>query len=122
MKDMLDEEGVSSVSIDPDLIAKGEKGLDKQLKSKDIQVVLANRLLFQQMVSETKFKALFLTTPLNFRGRTIGWFQEILRRDDGQRLIKLYDYVDTKISILDNFFRMRSYAYGLRLPRAAPPK
>jgi hypothetical protein len=122
LKDMLDEEGVSSVSIDSDLIAKGEKGLDKQLKSKDIQVVLANRRLFQQMISETKFKALFLTTPLNFRGRTIGWFRDILRRDDGQRLMKLYDYVDTKISILDNFFRMRSYAYGLRLPRAAPPK
>lgn len=122
LKDMLDEEGVSSVSIDPDLIAKGEKGLDKQLKSKDIQVVLANRRLFQQVISETKFKALFLTTPLNFRGKTISWFQEILRRDDGQRLIKVYDYVDTKISILDNFFRMRSYAYGLRLPRAAPPK
>ena len=122
LKDMLDEEGVSSVSIDPDLIAKGEKGLDKQLKSEDIQVVLANRRLFQQVISETKFKALFLTTPLNFRGKTISWFQEILRRDDGQRLIKVYDYVDTKISILDNFFRMRSYAYGLRLPRAAPPK
>jgi hypothetical protein len=36
--------------------------------------------------------------------------------------MKVYDYVDSKISILDNFFRMRSYAYGLRLPRPTPPK
>ena len=122
LQDMLDKDGVSSLSLNPDLIAKGEKGLDRQLKSSKIQVVLANRQLFQKMISETKFEALFLTTPLNFRGRTIGWFQGMLRRDDGQQLMKLYDYVDGKISILDNFFRMRSYAYGLRLPRSVPPK
>jgi hypothetical protein len=122
LKDMLDKEGVSSVSLDPELVGKGEKRLDEQLKSKKIQVVLANRQFFQKMISETKFEALFLTTPLNFRGRTIGWFQGMLRRNDGQPLMKVYDYVDSKISILDNFFRMRSYAYGLRLPRAAPPR
>ena len=122
LKDMLDKEGVSSVSLDPELVGKGEKRLDEQLKSKKIQVVLANRQFFQKMISETKFEALFLTTPLNFRGRTIDWFQGMLRRNDGQPLMKVYDYVDSKISILDNFFRMRSYAYGLRLPRAAPPR
>ena len=122
LQDMLDRDGVSSVSLDPGLIAKGEKGLDRHLKSSKIQVVLANRHLFQKMISATKFEAVFLTTPVNFRGRTIGWFQGMLRRDDGQQLIKLYDYVDSKISILDNFFRMRSYAYGLRLTRSIPPK
>ena len=122
LKDMLDKEGVSSLSLDSELVAKGEKGLEKQLKSKKIQVVLANRQFFQKMIPKTKFEALFLTSPLNFRGRTIGWFQGMLRRDDGQPLTKVYDYVDSKISILDNFFRMRSYAYGLRLPRPAPLK
>ena len=122
LKDMLDKEGVSSLSLDSELVAKGEKGLEKQLKSKKIQVVLANRQFFQKMIPKTKFEALFLTSPLNFRGRTIGWFQGMLRRNDGQPLMKVYDYVDSKISILDNFFRMRSYAYGLRLPRPAPPK
>ena len=122
LKDMMGKEGISSVSLDPDLVAEGEKELNKQLKSKKIQVVLANRQLFQKMIPETTFEALFLTTPLNFRGRLIEWLQAVLRRDDGQPLMKVYDYVDSKISILDNFFRMRSYAYGLRLPRPTPPK
>jgi hypothetical protein len=122
LKDMLDKEGLSSLSMGPELVGKGEKGLEKQLKSKKINVLLANRQFYQKMTPETKFEALFLTTPLNFRGRTIDWFQGMLRRDDGQPLMKVYDYVDSKISILDNFFRMRSYAYGLRLPRSAPPK
>jgi len=122
LKEMLDKEGVSSLSLDPALIDKGEKALDRQLQSKKIQVVLANRQVFQKMISETKFEALFLTTPFNFRGKIIKWFQGMLRRDNGQQLMKLYDYVDSKVSILDNFFRMRSYAYGLRLPSAALPE
>ena len=122
LKEMLDKEGVSSLSLDPALIDKGEKALDRQLESKKIQVVLANRQVFQKMISETKFEALFLTTPFNFRGKIIKWFQGMLRRDNGQQLMKLYDYVDSKVSILDNFFRMRSYAYGLRLPSAALPE
>jgi len=122
LKEMLDKEGVSSVSLDPVLIGKGEKGLDQQLQSKNIQVVLANRQIFQEMISETRFEALFLTTPFNFKGKIIDWFQGMLRRNNGQQLIKLYDYVDSKVSILDNFFRMRSYAYGLRLPSATLPK
>ena len=122
LKDMMGKEGISSVSLDPGLVAGGEKELYKQLKSKNIQVVLANRQLFQKMIPETTFDALFLTTPLNFRGRIIEWLQGVLRRDDGQPLMKVYDYVDSRISILDNFFRMRSYAYGLRLPRPTPPK
>lgn len=122
LKDMLDQEGISSISLDPNIIAEGEKRLDEQLQSRKIQVVLANRQLFQKMTPETTFEALFLTTPLNFRGKIINWLQAVLRRDDGQPPMKVYDYVDNKISILDNFFRMRSYAYGLRLPRPTPPE
>jgi superfamily II DNA or RNA helicase len=122
LKDMLNEQGISSISFDPRIAEEGEGSLEEQLKSEKIQVVLANRQFFQKTVPETSFEALFLTTPLNFRGEIIKRLQKVLRRDDGQPLVKIYDYVDSKISILDNFFRMRSYAYGLRLPRPTPPK
>ena len=74
------------------------------------------------MDPETSFGALFLTTPINFRGEVIRWLQRVLTRDGGRPPMRVYDYVDSKISILDNFFRMRSYAYGLRLPRPSPPE
>ena len=122
LRDMLDNKKISSISLDPDVVAKGGKAFSKQLKSKKIQVVLGNRQFSQKLVPEVRFEAIFLTTPLNFRGKIIRWFQDVLRRDDGQPPMKVYDYVDSKISILDNFFRMRSYAYGLRLPRPSPPK
>jgi hypothetical protein len=120
--EMLNKEGIASLSFDPAIVADRKKSLSQQLKTEKIQVVLAKRQLFQKMDPKTTFEAVFLTTPLNFRGKLISWFQKVLKRNDGQPPMKVYDYVDSKISILDNFFRMRSYAFGLRLPRAAPPK
>ena len=122
LKKMLDEKGISTISLDLSTIAEVKSNLDEVLESKEIQVVLANRQLFQKMDPETNFEALFLTTPINFRGEVIRWLQRVLRRDGGRPPMKVYDYVDSKISILDNFFRMRSYAYGLRLPRPSPPE
>jgi hypothetical protein len=122
LRDILDSKGISNISLEPNVVAKKGKAFSKQLKSKKIQVVLANRQFSQKLVSDIRFEAIFLTTPLNFRGKIIRWFQNVLRRNDGQPPMKVYDYVDSKISILDNFFRMRSYAYGLRLPRPTSPK
>jgi superfamily II DNA or RNA helicase len=122
LKQMLGKKRISTISLDLSTIAEVESNLDEVLESREIQVVLANRQLFQKMDPETNFEALFLTTPINFRGKVIRWLQRVLRRDGGRPPMKVYDYVDSKISILDNFFRMRSYAYGLRLPRPSPPE
>ena len=121
LEEMLSERGISTLSIDSDDVEKEEERFTQRLSQERIQVVLANRKFFQKMVPEAHYAALFLTTPLNFRGAIIKRLQKVLRRNDGQPLVKVYDYVDTQVSILDNFFRMRSYAYGLRLPRPTPP-
>ena len=120
--DMLKNEGILSLSLAPDIVSDRKEPLSQQLAAEKIQVVLASRQLFRKMDPQTSFEALFLTTPLNFRGRLIQWFQKVLKRDDGQPPMRVYDYVDSKISILDNFFRMRSYAFGLRLPRSELPR
>jgi ASC-1-like (ASCH) protein len=117
LEDMLNERGITSITCDPQTVEEEGQKFSKQLQKKKIQVVLANRQLFQKMLPTLKFEALFFTTPLDFRGKIIERLQKVLRRNNGQPLVRVYDYVDSKISILDNFFRMRSYAYGLRLPR-----
>jgi hypothetical protein len=117
LEDMLSERGITSITCDPQTVKEEGQKFSKQLQKKKIQVVLANRQLFQKILPTLKFEALFFTTPLDFRGKIIERLQKVLRRNNGQPLVRVYDYVDSKISILDNFFRMRSYAYGLRLPR-----
>jgi hypothetical protein len=117
LEERLSERGISSISLDPQTLEERDRRLSEQLREENIQVVLASRRYLQKMVPEARFAALFLTAPLSFRGKVIEHLQRLLHRSNGQPLVKIYDYVDSKISILDNFFRMRSYAYGLRLPR-----
>ena len=119
LEEMFNARGISSIFFDP--VASERQSFSEQLRTGKSQVILANRRFFQQMFPEVRFDALFLTTPLNFRDQIIRSLQRLLKQNDGQPLVKIYDYVDSKISILDNFFRMRSYAYGLRLPRPTPP-
>ena len=121
LEQMLNERGISSFSSDPQTAADREKSFSEQLRTGKIQVMLAKRQFLKKVIPEVRFAALFLTTPLNFRDEVIKPLQRVLKRNNGQPLVKIYDYVDSKISILDNFFRMRSYAYGLRLPRPTPP-
>ena len=47
LRDMLDKKGISNIMFDPGITAAQENNLDELLESEDIQVVLANRQLFQ---------------------------------------------------------------------------
>jgi superfamily II DNA or RNA helicase len=122
LEDLFKEKGISSVSFDTIMNQEAEKRFSEQRKQGKIQVVVTSRELFQKTVPEGHYAALFLTTPLSFQGRIVEHLQKLLNRRNGRPPVRVYDYVDTKVSILDNFFRMRSYAYGLRLPKSAPPE
>jgi hypothetical protein len=123
IENLLRERGISSLSLDAAAVNDGKEGFLARIEGEKIQVVLASRQVFQQEVLEGRYGALFLTTPLSFQGRISEHLHKLLTRRNGQPPMRVYDYVDCKVSILDNFFRMRSYAYGLRLPKtAAPPQ
>jgi superfamily II DNA or RNA helicase len=121
IEDLLRERGISSLSLDAAAVRDGKEGFLARIEGEKIQVVLASRQVFQQEVLAGRYGALFLTTPLSFQGRISEHLHKLLTRRNGQPPMRVYDYVDCKVGILDNFFRMRSYAYGLRLPKTATP-
>jgi hypothetical protein len=58
--------------------------------------------------------AVFLAFPLYFRKTLADALREINasgRNGDGR--LKIFDYVDRRIGLLENYFRMRSYNYGV---------
>jgi hypothetical protein len=57
-------------------------------------------------------KVLFLAMPVYFKGRLAHAIRNLQPNDNGARL-KIYDYVDQKVGLLGNYFRMRSYNYGV---------
>lgn len=121
IEDLLRARGISCTYIDAAVAREGKEQFFAQLKEGKVQVVLASRDFLQQSIPEGHYGALFLITPLSFQGRISDQLHKLLTRRNGHPPMKVYDYVDSKVSILDNFFRMRSYAYGLRLPKTAQP-
>jgi len=65
------------------------------------------------MLSAFNATVLVLATPVYFP-KAMARAIEGLRQDGaGEDRLKIYDYVDKNIGLLENYFRMRSYTYGV---------
>jgi hypothetical protein len=60
-------------------------------------------------------RVLFLAVPLYFRGRLAYAIRNLYcsTNGNGGNRLKIYDYVDQHVALLENYFRMRSYNYGI---------
>jgi hypothetical protein len=60
-------------------------------------------------------KVLFLAVPLYFRGRLAYAIRNLYcsANGNGASRLKIYDYVDQNVALFENYFRMRSYNYGI---------
>ncbi len=57
---------------------------------------------------------LFLTVPIYFRKALANAIRDLHSNGNGEGgKLKIYDYVDQRIGLLENYFRMRSYNYGV---------
>ncbi len=59
-------------------------------------------------------RVIFLAVPLYFGQHLTNALKDFQQNGAGNdRRLKIYDYVDRHIGLLDNYFRMRSYNYGV---------
>lgn len=57
---------------------------------------------------------LFLAAPIYFRKNLANGIRELHTNGAGtESRLKIYDYVDRRVGLLENYFRMRSYSYGV---------
>ncbi len=77
-------------------------------------VLLVSPQVLMESGSPVASRTLFLAIPLYFKKGLARAIQNFCEgpQDDGKR-VKIYDYVDLKIGLLENYFRMRSYNYGV---------
>ncbi len=69
---------------------------------------------FPQYAQALKSNVIFLAVPVYFRKTLAGAIREMGHDGDLPEMrLTIYDYVDNRIGILDNYFRMRSYNYGV---------
>lgn len=79
----------------------------------DVYLVTSQSLIHRYMAIHAR--TLFLAIPLYFHN---GLAQAIIHlsqkiEQNGTGKLRIYDYVDQDIALLENYFRMRSYNYGV---------
>lgn len=76
--------------------------------------VLLTPQLMTECYRRLNSKVLFLAIPMYFRQQLAGAIRDLNQNGSGgSDPMKIYDYVDKKIGLLENYFRMRSYNYGV---------
>ncbi len=85
------------------------------LENSEAYVLTSQALL--KCYHNLKIKALFLTVPLYFHDELAEAIRHLIASSiKGQAVserLKIYDYVDSNIGLLENYFRMRAYNYGV---------
>jgi len=102
MKDAL-EEVAESESPCPDLPSASEA-----------LAILVTPQTLTKCFRSLNSQVLFLAVPIYFGQHLANALRELqMNGATPDRRLKIYDYVDRKIGLLDNYFRMRSYNYGV---------
>lgn len=77
-------------------------------------VMLATAQSLAQCSRTLKAQVLFLTVPVYFPKSMANAIRCLHPNGtSGESKLKIYDYVDKKVGLLENYFRMRSYNYGV---------
>jgi len=77
----------------------------------DAEAILVSSKTFTRCFRNLSSRVLFLAVPVYFKKPLAYAIRSLHGNGSGERL-KIYDYVDQRVSLLDNYFRMRSYNYG----------
>lgn len=76
--------------------------------------VLVNPQTLTQCAEKLNSPILFLAVPMFFRKQLAQSIRNLHQNGTGnQGRLRIYDYVDQRIGLLENYFRMRSYNYGV---------
>jgi hypothetical protein len=123
LKAELEPRGVEVISLDwGQEERESEDDDDQELQPMHIPafgdapvVVLVTSEVLLRYSRSLPVKVLMLAIPVYFRGRMAHAIRNLYHGSagNGPEKLKIYDYVDQNIALLENFFRMRSYNYGV---------
>ncbi len=78
------------------------------------KVLLISPRVMPQCSHLLKSHVVFLAVPVHFQKNLFNAIRDMCQDgDSGDSRLTIYDYVDSRVGILDNYFRMRSYNYGV---------
>lgn len=81
----------------------------------EAEAVLVNDSALTQCLKQVHSHVLFLAVPTYFHKTLVQAIRSLSQNGNSaeNHRITIYDYVDQKVGLLENYFRMRSYNYGV---------
>ena len=114
LKDMLQENGVKVLVLYGAMKTKERKQVIEQIKTMEPSesfVLLATGRLIGEGFDEASLDTLFLTFPIAWKGTIAQYAGRLHRSYEGKTEVKVYDYVDVHIPVLDRMYHKRLKAY-----------
>lgn len=110
---MLEERhGIDGAVLTGDTPLPERKSLVGRIQDGREKVVFATGQLIGEGFDASNLTSLFLATPVKFSGRLIQYLGRVLRPSIGKAQPKVYDFVDSRVGVLDAAARARAAVYG----------
>ncbi len=104
--------GIEGAVLTGDTPLPERKSLVGRIQDGREKVVFATGQLIGEGFDASNLTSLFLATPVKFSGRLIQYLGRVLRPSVGKLQPKVYDFVDSRVGVLDSAARARAAVYG----------
>ena len=98
------------ITLTGDMTQKQREQQQKAIKSGHFQIIVATGQLLGEGTDIANLDCLFLVFPFTFEGKLTQYIGRIQRGED--KIKKVYDYRDGKVSLLDRMFKQRQRYYN----------
>ena len=103
--------GIEGAVLTGDTPLPERKRLVDRIQDGREKVVFATGQLIGEGFDAGNLTSLFLATPVKFSGRLIQYLGRVLRPSPGKAQPKVYDFVDSRVGVLDAAARSRAAVY-----------
>ena len=110
--ELLAARGVTAVVLTGDLSSRDRQRVVEDLNAGRVKVLVATGQLIGEGFDCKEFFTLFLATPIRFNGRLLQYLGRVLRPAPGKEKAIVFDYVDSRVGVLENAARERARVYG----------
>ncbi|GAB6096669.1 hypothetical protein JCM14469_29220 [Desulfatiferula olefinivorans] len=116
---LADRHGLDAVLFTGDLKPAERREIMERLERREIPILIATSQLLGEGFDSSRLSSLFLIYPIRFSGRLLQYLGRILRpgRD---KTARVFDYVDSRIGVLDAAAQARERVYVRHRSDTAP--
>ncbi len=109
---LLERHGLDGVELTGETPASERRRLVERIQAGLVRAVFATGQLIGGGFDASNLTTRFLATPVKFSGRLIQYLGRVLRPGAGKSRPKVYDFVDSRVGVLDAAARSRAEVYA----------